>query len=196
MIRTFALILLLCFSAACGRSTPGPVSRENDRLRRENLELSRQVESLRTAIERRDAELLEIERSQGRGTTVQGAQPLRLTGLEFSRYSGPIDTDGDGVDDIVRIYLKPLDQHDRVMSVAGEARLQLAVIDGPDARVVAEKRYAPADFDAAFRSGFTGTHFTLEVDLPANLDAVVAKLIFTDAATGLTLTEQQAWPVR
>jgi hypothetical protein len=196
LIRLIALTALLCFSVACGTSRPGAVSRENDRLRRQNLELEREVDALQTALQRRDAELLEAEKQRGRDSQVEGAQPLRLTGLEFSRYSGPIDTNGDGRDDIVRIYLKPKDQHDRVMSVTGEAVLQLAVIEGNDARVVAERRFAPAQFDATFRSGFTGTHFTLEIDLPSGLDGVVAKLTFTDAATARDFTQQQAWPVR
>ncbi|MEO0587368.1 MAG: hypothetical protein AAF078_06995, partial [Planctomycetota bacterium] len=55
---------------------------------------------------------------------------------------------------------------------------------------------APADWHAAYRTGFTGTHYTLEAPLdPAAVvaaESAVVRVAFTQAQTGVRVTAQAA----
>ena len=184
-----------------GCSAPARVGRENDRLRHDNLELRRQVEQLEDAIKLRLAQIDGLEQRAGKSARVDGAELVQLTALRFGRYSGALDTDHNGTDDVLRVYLQPVDQHGRFMLAAGRAQLQaVSIVPDQEPRLILEHAGDAAEFDRAYRSGLTGTHYTLERPLPAPLPADVTGLTvvvaFTDAATGAQLRHEQAYHVQ
>lgn len=182
---------------------PRDFRNENDRLRRENMELRREVEQLSERLEARAGELEGLRRQLDRAEAdpMPDAEVPTLSRLRMSRYSGGVDTTDDGVDDLIRVYLQPLDQLDRVMPVGGRAIVK-AVTMPPDGepRVLARREYAPAEFSRAWRSGFTGTHYTLELELPEDVPGDVAevavRVMFTQAQTGRELSTQQSFRIR
>ncbi len=193
LLSAFCLVLL----PGCG---PKNFVNENDKLREENLKLQQQVDELNEQMELRLGEI-EALRAQAQGErAIKGAEPPVLAKIEFARYSGAVDTDDDGQDDLVRVYLKPLDHQGRLLPVAGRVKLQAAALleDTPPA-LLAERTYEPEEFDSAYRSNFTGSHYTLELSLPESLDPAVTsatvKATLTEALTGHTLSTEEIFPI-
>lgn len=196
-----SMVCLLLGLTACS-APPRNFVNDNDRLREENLLLRRQVDTLEKNVAERLAEISAMEQrlaSDGQG--IERARIPALTSIRFGRYTSAIDTDADGRDDTVRVYLLTLDQESRFLPVAARAVLTLTAIT-PDATaaVIATRTFEPADFDSAYRSGFTGTHYTLDLPLPdalpADLTRLTLKAFVTDAATGVTLEHEKPLPVR
>lgn len=192
------LAVLVVAGGLSGCTGVGRVSRENDRLRRANLDLRRQVNDLEEAVRLRVAQIELMQQRAGNSARVAGADLVQLTELRFGRYGGAIDTDHDGIDDELRVYLSPVDQHGRFMVVAGSARLQaVAIVPGQEPRIVLEHTFSPAEFDGAYRSGLMGTHYTLARPLPGALSAdltdLTVKVAFTDAASGVELSHERTY---
>lgn len=174
------------------------ISEENTRLRREHFELTQQVAALKADAQRRETQINALSNQASLSKpAVEGVKLADLpvvTKLEFGTYSGGFDSNGDGSDDTVRIYLQPLDQRGRFYPAVGKAVLQVVVIEAEKPPVeLARREYDPKAFDNAYVAGFTGTHFTLETKL-ARIPAgeVTIKVTFTDGATGATLSQQMA----
>ena len=101
--------------------------------------------------------------------------------------------DQDGAIETIRLYVTTLDQKDRLIPVVGLAVVQVISIEpGLPPSVLAEKTFDPIEFDDAYRSGFTGTHYTLEIPLSEPLSKDMTQLTIsialTDGATGATIT--------
>ncbi len=174
------------------------ISEENTRLRREHYELTTEVASLKEAAQRRETQINALnQQATLPKPVVEGVKLADLpvvTKLAFGTYSGGYDSDGDGADDTVRVYLQPLDQRGRFYPAVGKAVLQVVVIEADKPPVeIARRDYDPKAFDNAYVAGFTGTHFTLEAKLtsvPAG--EVTIKVTYTDGQTGAVLTRQLA----
>ena len=189
--------------AAC-HAGPRNFENENDRLRKENLGLQEQVGQLQKNITLRIAEIQAME--QMVAATRPALPDLKLSDLpqavvvKFDRYTGPIDTNADGNDDTIRIYVRTLDQQGRFIPVTAKANLQ-AVQLAPEQppRLIAEVNVAPPEFDKAYRSGMTGTHYTFDLplkSLPADVKQVTLKVTLTDASTGVTMSCEQAFALK
>lgn len=175
------------------------VANENNKLRAERLELNDQIDELQQKLALREQELAAFRRQQDHGNPIDGAQPPRLAGLVLGRYTGPIDLDGDGRFDQLRVYLRPIDQNSRQIAAEGAARLRLVVIpDAGEPRTLVDVRYDAEQFKGAYRDGLTGTHYTLTADLPAEPPKhATLHVALTDAVTGRTYAvEQQLTLVR
>lgn len=192
-IHPVILSMLFLLLTGCG---PKNFLNENDKLREENLRLKQQVEALNSQMELRLGEI-EALRAQSAGErAIRDADPPVLAKIAFDRYTGALDTNEDGRDDLVRVYLKPLDHQNRLFPVAGRLKLQaVALQDDAPPMLLASRTYEPDEFDKAYRANFTGYHYTLELPLPESLDpaitSVTVRATFTEAVTGLELTEEQ-----
>ena len=185
--------------AAC--SSPVKVARENDRLRRSNLELQRQVTELEKERQLRLAQINALQQRLEVAPTISDAELPQLAAVRFGRYSGAIDGDNNNINDTLRIYLQTIDQHGRFMLAAGRAKLQaVAITPGSDPKTIVEHTFEPAEFNTMYRSGLTGTHYTLKLPLPdllpPDVTELTARITFTDAATGVQLSCQQSYPLR
>ncbi|MFP4143848.1 MAG: hypothetical protein ACOCTI_01755 [Phycisphaeraceae bacterium] len=198
-MHRLALLVILAVSLAGCFGGPRNFENENDRLRAEVLRLNRQVDRLETQLERRIGQVHALQR-QANGATAEvempDADPPVLSQLRIGRYSGAVDTDGDDAPEQLRVYLEPLDQRGRLLPVAGRAVLRVVAIpEAGEPRVLAERTWGPDQFDATWRSGLTGRHYTLELDLPEPLPEMpgelTAQVIFTQARTGHVLRAQE-----
>ncbi|MEO0966183.1 MAG: hypothetical protein AAFY08_13825 [Planctomycetota bacterium] len=190
------------FALTACKATIGPAD-EGDDIREENLELRNHVADLEKKLDLRTAQIESMRQAEANradaAVAMPDAEPIVLTKLDLGEYSGLIDTDSDGRPNLARAYARPRNQRDRFMPVAGRAVLQvigLPASDGPTAQPVklAERVYAPAEWDEAYRTGFTGTHYTLETDLPADaldgLSGAVIRVVLTEAGTGIRVEAQ------
>ena len=174
---------------------------ENDTLRAENLELSRAIDAFQDRVQLLDAELSQLRRDRQGDAPLPGAIPPVLAALKFARYTGPIDTNGDGADDRVMLYLQPVDQLGRTRIVAARLNVQAVSLraDMPP-QVLADRTYEPPEFDERWRTGLTGDHYSVEVDLPADLaddvKSLTVQLTLTEAGTGVVVEAQESFVLR
>lgn len=185
------LVSVLLVLPACSR---GGYSNENDKLRAERLELKQEIEALQGKLAIRENELRATRQQLDEGSEpIDGVEPPRLAGIVLGMYSGPIDLDGDKVYDALRVYVRPVDQHGRQMTAQGKARVRLIVTpDEGEPKAVLDQAYDVKAFHEAYRSGVTGTHYTLGADLPKQLpDKATLHVTLIDAATGRGFTAEK-----
>lgn len=184
------LVTLLCLPACSKRS----FTNENDVLRAERLELQNAVAELNAKLGLREGELRALrEQADGTAQPIEGVEPPRLAGLVLGMYSGAIDTDGDGVYDALRVYARPVDQDGRQVTAAGKASVRLiATPDTGEPVTLLDRQYSAEQFHKAYRSGVTGTHYTLKAELPADPPTKATLLVtLTDAVTGRPFAAQK-----
>lgn len=197
-------ILTLCLAAAvlltACHAGPRNFLNENDRLRRENLELlesverhERRIESLNRVIAAQEKQLAA---KQDLPPLPEGVQRPVCSRIAIGAFSGGVDTDNDGHDDLLRIYLQTYDQQDRNIVTLARVKVTAAVVPpGEQAVTLATKTWDAKSFDAAYRSSFAGTHHTLEIPIAGNLPAQITQLTvsieLTDLLHSHTLQTQQ-----
>ncbi len=208
MRRVVVLVVLGGLLGGCPRGARIGGTREGDEvlreLRQENRELAEQVARLERDIALRVAEIDALEQQLSQGAALEpgerGKLP-RFVAVRLDRYSGFLDTDGDGVDDTLRLYVHTLDQEGRFMPIAARAAVQVVSLEpGAAPRVLLERTFEPGEFEASYRSGFMGTHYTLEMALPgdvfAGVESATVTLAVTDLATGVTAKREASMRVR
>jgi len=186
--------------AAC--AGPRNFDNENDRLRRELLEARAEIDRL-TESERRLAEALQAERNaaERRAPSEQALAVMpRAERLVIGRLSGPVPA-GDAVD----LYLTPLDDRARFVQVTGTLTVRLDLLPPAEAGSPAEPRLlatltlGPAELREAYRSGLTGTHYSLRVPLDRPLGgtggSISAAARLDDLVTGDRLEATAVWPL-
>ncbi len=129
-------------SCACG---PGDFANTNDDLRRENLQLQREVETLSTRLEHEvQAQRVLLGRAAGTPADLpEGVRPPVLVQVTMDRYGSAVDTDGDGLSDIVRLYVYPRDQQDRMLPTAGTLTARVVDLGGETPAVLGETTLGP-----------------------------------------------------
>jgi len=210
------LIGLACASCSGKVLSPSPA----DQLRRQNAELSAKVESLeRQLSEARTALAAAEQQGASAGTGPSEAAPAlspeaieatpHLAGIAIASSSHtdrPLS--GDGC--VARVYLTPVDGLGRFMQVVGTASVTLYWSPpGCAAEVLSCQDFGPMALRDAYRSGFGGTHYTLEwLVAPADPtgagkadsapgstwtcgNPVEVKIEFTDARSGRVFTARR-----
>ena len=174
---------------------------ENDELRAENLRLARAVEDFEGRARLLETELKTLREDRRGDAPLEGAVVPVLSDLKFARYTGPIDSDDDGRDDRVMLYLQPTDQLGRTRIVAARLNVQAVALQAGQApRVIADRTYEPPEFDAAWRTGLTGDHYSVQLDLPGDLppelETITVQLTLTEAGTGIVREAQESFVLR
>ncbi|MCC6680104.1 MAG: hypothetical protein IT445_04285 [Phycisphaeraceae bacterium] len=187
-------IVLCSLLSGCG---PKNFKNDNDQLRAERLELQRRVAELEQQLQQRSGEIAALRAVQTNGAeSLPGAGAPVFSMIKLDRYTGPIDSDGNGRDDSLRLYVRTLDQLGRMMPVSARANVQMVELsEGQPPKLYQEKVFEPNDFDAAYRTGLTGTHYTLELSLPPEAPAELTVKVTVTDLTGITHSAQQAFHI-
>ncbi len=218
----YAAIALAGCSAKVLSPTPA------DQLRRQNSELAAKVESLerqlseaRTALaaesSRQKSGVGESEPAEGAGLALSPEAIEATPHLAGISIAGSSHTDrplsGEGC--VARVYVTPVDGMGRFLQVVGTASVTLYWSPpGCHAEVLSCHEFGPLALRAAYRSGFGGTHYTLEwpvapVGAPTGASGsgpsggsggstwtcggpVEVKVEFTDARSGRVFTARRA----
>ncbi|MEM1211466.1 MAG: hypothetical protein AAGI68_04125 [Planctomycetota bacterium] len=195
------LVLIAASLPACLSAGPRNFENENDALREERQKLEQQLAETQAALTRRESQLraLQAKHAAPSGAATQPANP-QLATLRFAALSGPIDTNDDGADDTLRVYLQTLDDQGRFLPAFGVARLQAAWLrDEQPPVLLVDTALNQSEFNAAYRDNFVGTHYTLSADLPnplsPKLDALAVKATLT-TPDGRVFTTQQTYPIQ
>ncbi len=194
-----ALVLLPLVVTGCG---PRNFLNDNDAVRRENLELRKQVQTLEDQVALRAGQLASLQadlaqQRSGSPVSTEGVDAPVLSGVTLDRYSGPLDLDNDGLDEVLRLYVYPVDQKSRFLSTAGTLTVRLASVPAEGEPVLLfERTVSPAEFDASYRAGFTGPYYRVDLPLPpATPSEVVVRITLSSAVNGVTFSDQASYRV-
>jgi outer membrane murein-binding lipoprotein Lpp len=195
--------VVLCLVAAMSACQSGPrnFENENDRLREEVIDLNTRVDQLETENQGLKTQLATAQNQDGANASPlpEGLVPPACVRIEMTKLSGGVDTDKDGLDDTLRVYLKTLDARDRFVQTLGVVDATVvAITPGEPAKTLAAMRIDPLEFDKAYRSGFTSTHYTLTLKLdtpaPKTASELTVRLKLTDLQTGAELEAESVVP--
>ncbi len=194
------------FLTGCRFGAGRDVEAVNDELRRENLDLKQQVETLTR--DRDDLRLKMEGEAQARlgalNPDVLAALPV-CTGLEVEKLSGLEPADRSAAATGVVVYLRPYDSRDRVVQIVGTLDVEAAWLPGGAGkgeapRTIARARLSPAQLREAYRSGLMGSGYTVELPLEAPIadraGTLVIRAEFADALTGQVWKAERAESLR
>lgn len=201
--RTPALAGLLLASvlptlSACGTATIGGskgLSKANDDLRTRVAELEVQNRRLESSLEEANAKLASEQRVREGlvPADVLAALP-QCAGIELGSLSGRFPADESAPPQRVVIYVEPFDGRRRFIQAVGTIRVEVlelsptAAADAP--RTLAAAALTPLEVREAYRSSFTGTHYTIEIPLDADQAArarsrpLLLRVQYEDALSG------------
>jgi hypothetical protein len=210
----WALVTLLALGSVGGCRALGVrnFANENDRLRRENLELTNRVKELQRQFEqareqvRRLTRRLEDPDQADRRPSIDPDLVPTLTDLRIDDYSGwyaPAQSQAGDVEQplTLKLYLRPLDQKGRLLPSVGRLTVQLVSIE-PDRqpREVLKRTFSPVEFDEAYRSGLLGTHYAFDMacpplgEWPEDAKQITLRVTFETPLDGQTLAAQKSLP--
>ncbi|HRJ49289.1 MAG: hypothetical protein KF787_10910 [Phycisphaeraceae bacterium] len=192
----FVLALFACL-CGCGTATIGGArgfATANDELRARVATLESQNRLLTAQRDELAAKLAEEQRVREGvvGRDVLAAIP-RCAGIEIDSLSGVAPADPEAPVSGFILYIRTLDGERRFVQAVGTLRVEVLQLDEPvrgePARVVASAVVGPADLRSAYRSGFGGTHYSVELPAPASADErgrpYMIRARFEDALTGV-----------
>lgn len=185
---------LSLFLSGCRVGAGRDLEKVNDELRREILDLKKQVETL--TAERDDLRAKLAEEAQARlgalKPEVLEALPV-CAGLEIEKLSGLEPADPAAPATTLVAYLRPVDARDRVIQIVGTVDLEATWLPGSAGqgeapRTIARARLEPAQLREAYRSGLMGSGYTLELPLDGPIadrkGTLVIRAELADALTG------------
>lgn len=185
MTPTFALAMISL--SGCGSSL---TSDEADALRRKvldlekmNLQMSLRTTELEAELKRQSAEFGELSLEIRENTP-------RVARLTIGRLSHARDNDDDGRSETLLIYVDPEDGFGRFVQLVGTLTVHAAILPADrDALTIGRFTLKPGPLRAAYRSGFSGMHYTIELPIqlsPENSgQTCLVRVIFEDGHTGL-----------
>lgn len=166
------------------------LAQENDQLRERVQELETQLlRKTRESAEAR-ARLQRPESSDAAARQDVQANTPYVAEITIGRLSHARDTDGDGDLDELLVYIEPVDGWGRFMQIVGTLSVHAAVLPpDADAQTIGRVQLDPGDLRRAYRSSFTGTHYTVTVPITVakglDADDCVVYADFVDGSTGL-----------
>jgi len=184
-----AAALLLAVGLLTGCVGQQRIEQENERLRERVMELedqlqdeTRQSAALRARLQRTNADAPADEQA------VQANTPF-VAEITIDRWSHARDTDDDGLPDELLVYLEPVDGWGRFTQIVGTLSVHAAVLPATvDAQTIGRVQLDPASLRRAYRSSFTGTHYTVTVPISAAEGVEATECIvyaeFVDGHTG------------
>jgi hypothetical protein len=185
-----ALGLTSLVLASCRIGGQNSVENENSLLRETNAALRLEVAALQQRLQEWEATAgLPVAPPADLPATIDPTERVpAVASIELDRLSGPVDANGDGQADGVRLYAVPRDGQGRVLPMSGMARVHVQLTSG----YTVEHVWDLAAFRASFRRNFTGTHFRLDLpfDTPQGVERI--DLEVWDLATGAMHRAQ--WP--
>lgn len=181
--RTIRRVLLTCLSCgllvSCTVGGSSSASAENDRLRRE-------VHDLRATVRMLEADNAELSAKLAPSSPLTGeslqALPI-LSSIEIGSLTHWMPTDRSMAARGIMVYVRPLDGHGRFVQAVGTLRVRATTLEGDE---IASVMFTPMPLREAYRSGFTGTHYAVELPLAAPMERVPAIITatLTDSASG------------
>jgi hypothetical protein len=177
-------------------------SNENDVLRARVLELEKEAAALEKRIIELEAELAaQAIPPDGQSMEITANTP-HVAAISIDRLSHIRDDDKDGTPDTLIVYVKPADGRGRFVQLVGRLHLHAALLPmREESQTIALLELSPGEVRDAYRSSFTGTHYTIEAPLALPADAAASAecdvcITYEDGRTGQRFEEHRAIALR
>lgn len=198
--RTTIAALLAASLAASGCRARALVPSEADAYRDRIRALDERIVELERANAELRGALASVEREGAADPEVLASMP-RVVRLKTG-WGGGVERDrADPSRGLVTLYVEPLDARDRFVPAVGWLEVAVFATPGvPDEPArIGSLELGPAALRDRWRSGFLGTHYTIEcpVDLAASpsADSAIVQLLFRDGLTGDTFRASATVPI-
>jgi hypothetical protein len=196
-ILTIGLILSVAALVGC-EPTSGPAGTTEQKLiavEKTNLELTAKVSELENRIAVQDEQIATLQNlGDARMDHLFTVQSVKL-----GKFTGGWDFDGDDVEDGIRVFVIPQDQHDSLLKSAGRVKVQLYDLNAaPEEVLLAEYTYDASEVAEYWASGFMGSHFAFDCawkDTTPSAGEATVRVEFVDALTGKTFRAQKLCPI-
>ncbi len=187
------LVLSVSWVTGCEQDKKYPelqrkVQDQQERIRDLEEELASQQETVRT---------LRAQLAEGSGIDPgEFEQLLGLSELRIEGMSGGLDTDDQTGDDVIVLYVQPVDRFGDVVKAPGRIELQLFDLSRPEEALFQTCSYETADLmDEHWYGKLWTYHYTLKCGWPPSGTPagkqLTAKIAFTHALTGQRITAQK-----
>jgi hypothetical protein len=192
-------IIAVVIVSGCGHRR---FANENDVLRARVLELEMETAAMKKRNTELEAELAAMTAPPASLSPEIAAATPHVTGITIGRLSHLCDDDGDGAPDKLIVYVIPADGRGRFIQLVGQLSLEAALLPTDDEpRTIARAKLSPGEVRDAYRSSFTGTHYTIEapVSLPADAAAFEkcdVRVTYDDGRSGRRFEAHRAIPLR
>lgn len=192
LVATALLAAGLASGGGC--EGPSPYQRLQNKLHTSNQQISklrRQNKQLRAAL---IAQGKQVETLQALGDLrlEKISHPIKI---ELSRYSGGRDTDETPGDDVLKVYLRPIDKHGSAIKAPGDVKIQLYDLAAPpEQNLIGEYKWSVDEIQKHWKSSLMTQHYSLDCPLesdPPSHGEVTVRAEFVDYLTGFTLTAQR-----
>jgi len=192
--RAAGAVILVAALWGCTLGGSGKAGDELDRLRRENRRLADESAALAAERDELSTKVREAAREGPLPPDVVEALP-RCASIEIGRYSGISPAGRTARPTGLVVYIEPLDGKRRFVQVAGvlsvTARLLPRAGAPGDGVELARVTLGPRELREVYRSGLGGTHYTIEVPVAFDADALATGTLILqaelrDAVTGTT----------
>jgi hypothetical protein len=189
----------LC-AALVGCGAGDRLARANDELRARNVELEKQADQLRLRVQELEIALAASEVPGSMPPEEIRANMPHVAEIRIGRLSHVRDEDGDKRFDTLVLYVEPVDGRGRFTQLVGPASVNAAVIPPTaDAKTVGRTTFAPGQVRDAYRSSFTGTHYTFEIPIEpiepsprtGDVPSLSVRVEYQDGLTGRTFAAER-----
>lgn len=194
------LVAYVAVILSAGCSGGGGIS-EGDDLRRKVLNLEKENERLTLRERELTAELRqESQRPDSLPLEIRESTP-HVAAIALDRRSHARDEDDDGRPDHLFLYITPEDGLGRFTQLVGYLSIHAAMLPSDaDATTIGRWRLTPSEVRAAYRSGITGTHYTIElpIEAPDGFEdkTCLVRVEFEDGRTGERHSVEYEIPLR
>ncbi len=191
-VRKASLILIASLLGLAGCKVGGPSVADQYRIEARDLRAKLEQANADNAELKTKLATLAAERSTPISPDAAQAMPA-LAKLEIGSYSGLAkDKTPDGKP-FVRLYIQSSDARGRVIQITGTLRAKVTSADGKN--LLGEASLAPLALRDAYRAGFMGVYYT--IDVPVASDDAAPRIYhveFQDAISGQTFSVQASDP--
>lgn len=120
---------------------------------------------------------------------------LGLTHIRVTRYTGLYDKDKDGLPEQLIVYVQPLDRQQDVVKAPGSMSVQVWDLAAePNQALLASWTLGPDQLARMWSATLLTINYRLVFDVPEGIPRdrpLTVRVVFTDAATGKTYTDQR-----
>ena len=189
VLVSLAAVLL----AGCGGRQNQVLWDNIDALKKENTDLTMQVESLR---KKNDQLSEQTQRLSGLDKTVRLSAMDTLDTIRIGKRSGLSDTDKDGVNETLMVYLEPLDTAQDYVKAIGTVTVELWNLNTDPAKAkLGEWTLQPADMHKLWGRNIFAGYYRLSLPaaniLTGQEKELTVKVTFTDVLSGKVRRDQK-----
>jgi hypothetical protein len=186
-----AIPAILLAGCGIGSERKHPLELKVEALQREKAELARNVEQCQVENE----QLQEQVKAMTALPKDSRENPYKLISVQFARFTGFYDEDGDGRREKLLVYLQPIDDSGDIVKAAGTVHVQLWNLEDPNGQaLLGQWQVTPAELRKLWISALVSDYrIPFDVSLTPELLArpLTVKVAFTDYLTGEIFRDQR-----